>query len=104
MWSPATTQALANLILAACTEALVLRRGSSTRAAQLVALALTARVPTEQRSDGGQATTAAVQVVGAPSLDIQPGDRFTWHGRSCTVRFVRPDRTTATVAEALLEE
>lgn len=70
------------------TTPLVLRRGATTLAAQLVALVVEQRVSKQ------------VRIWGAPDLDIAVGDWFTWNSMRCKVTLVAPERTTATVAAA----
>jgi hypothetical protein len=104
MYSSATTAALQRLMARWCRQVdVVLRRGSTTLAAQSMALALpTSRGAREGRSAGAAGAQADVVLWGAPTLNIAVGDRFTWDGVACEVVLVRPGRTLATVAEAVL--
>lgn len=76
-----------------------LRRGNTTLAAQTVRIA---RRSGHQRRDSAAASQATTDVVvmGATTLDIQVGDRFTYNNVLYEVEFVRPNRRAATVAEA----
>jgi len=100
MWSDATASRLRALVAQSCDQQITLRRGATTLAAQAAALALT--LPRDQRDPSSQAAHASVRVIGAPELNIQAGDRFTWNGALCEVTLVRPDRAIATVADAKL--
>ena len=83
------------------TTSLVIRRGTTTLTAQLVAVATLGRASRERQTAGSLATQADVEVWGPPSLDIARGDRFTWDGLAHEVTLVRGGRTVATVAEAV---
>lgn len=78
---------------------LAFRRGNTTLVAQTVRIA---RRSVRQRRDSAAASQATTDVVvmGAATLDIQVGDRFTHNGILYEVEFVRPNRRAATMAEA----
>lgn len=83
---------------------IVIRRGSTTLAAQSVRVARQGGNAT--RSDGGgtEQFSQRVVVLGAVGLDIATGDRFNAGGRLYEVDFVRPNRVAATMAEARVIE
>lgn len=86
------------------TASIVFRRGETTLAAQSVRIARTGGVGQRSDSAGGQESRGQVVILGATSLDIQPGDRFTEGGRLYRVILVRPNRSVMTAAEAELVE
>ncbi len=83
---------------------IVIRRNSTTLAAQSVRVARAGAGAT--RADGGSAEQwmQRVVVLGAVALDIATGDRFNTGGRLYEVDFVRPNRAAATMAEARVIE
>lgn len=84
---------------------IVFRRGTATLAAQTVRVERRGQGQTRtEDSTGGQQATAAVVILGATTLDIQVSDRFTLAGVLYEVRFVSPNRKTATQAEAVAIE
>ena len=83
------------------TTSLVIRRGSTTLTAQLVALVALGRASRERITASGQSSQADVEVWGDPVLNIAVGDRFTWDGLAHEVILVRGGRTVATIADAI---
>jgi hypothetical protein len=77
---------------------LAIRRGESSLLAQSVRIARLSGGG-QRQSLGGKESRAGVVVLGAVSLDIQVGDRFTYGGILYRVNFIRPNRTAATMAE-----
>lgn len=84
---------------------LVLRRGTTTLAAQAVRVE---RKGTSQARAadgvGAEQATGSIVLLGAIDLDIQPQDRFTLDGRLYEVTLVSPNRLAATQAEAQIIE
>ena len=83
-------------------ESVVIRRGSTTLAAQTVRIAR-AGTASGQRADVGTLEEAQQRVVvlGGITLDIRPGDRFNdLAGILYEVVAVRPNRRAAVMAEA----
>lgn len=80
---------------------ITIRRGGSTLAAQTVRLARQGGAALVKQADGSQEVRGRVVVLGEPSFEVQPGDRFNDdHGTLFQVTFVRPNRRAAVVAEA----
>lgn len=80
---------------------IALRRGDATLEAQAVRIARMGGTGLERDSAGAQQAVGRVVVLGATSLDIEPGDRFNdGAGMLYEVVFVRPNRRAAVVAEA----
>jgi hypothetical protein len=77
----------------------VIRRGTTTLAAQQVRVA---RLGPGQKREDVDVREARGQVVllGSTSFDVQLDDRFTLSGVLYRVSFVRPNRTVAVMAEA----
>ena len=80
---------------------IAIRRNGQTRAAQTVRIAKGGNI------QAGSTDTAAMQaiiqpvvVVGDPTLDIQPGDRFTLAGVLYEVTAIHPNRDHGTQAQA----
>jgi hypothetical protein len=79
---------------------IVIRRGASTLAAQNVRIAGAGSGRSAQGS-GTEAAVSSVVVLGATTLDIQPGDRFNdGAGVLYEVVAVRPNRRAAVTADA----
>lgn len=78
----------------------VLRRGAATLAAQSVRLAKLGSGRDAQVGNEAEQSRQWVVVLGAISMDVQPGDRFTSGGVLYEVTAVRPNRRAATMAEA----
>lgn len=55
-------------------------------------------------TDGASSAQSAVEIVGLPSLDIRPRDRFVVDGLSYEVVSVHPQRQIGTVAQARLSQ
>ncbi|MCL4295680.1 MAG: hypothetical protein KJ077_08130 [Anaerolineae bacterium] len=81
---------------------IVIRRGSTTLAAQPVRIAGAGSAQgREADGDASQEVRGRVVVLGGITLDIQPGDRFNdENGVLYVVSFVRPNRSAAVIAEA----
>jgi hypothetical protein len=79
---------------------ITIRRGDETLDAQAVRIAGAGSVSQTRDSAGAQQATTRVVVLGATTLDVQPGDRFTVAGVLYQVVFVQPNRRAAVVAEA----
>jgi hypothetical protein len=86
-------------------ETITIRRGSNTLSAQTVRIARLGGQGREADSPGAQQSVARVVVLGATTLDIQPGDRFNDdNGVLYEVVAVRPNRGAAVIAEARVVE
>lgn len=82
-------------------ESITIRRGATTLDAQLVRIARAGGSGQNRDSEGGEEYRGSVIVLGPPSLDIQPGDRFNdSNGVLYRVSLVRPNRMVSTAAEA----
>jgi hypothetical protein len=80
---------------------IVIRRGATSLAAQVVRIARQGGSMAQQRdSAGAQQAIGRVMLLGPTTFDVQPEDRFTVDGLLYQVRFVRPNRRAAVVAEA----
>lgn len=81
---------------------IVLRRGSTTLAAQTVRVVLTGSATDRvQESDAAQESRGQVVVIGPTTFNVQPGDRFNdAAGVLYEVTFVHPNRLAAIRAEA----
>lgn len=79
---------------------ITIRRAKTTLAAQVVRIARAANIPGGADSEGLQAATAAVTVLGDVALDIRPADRFTVNGALYEVLNVHPNKDAGTMAEA----
>lgn len=86
-------------------QTIVVRRGDTVLDAQAVRLA---RITAQGQAHGGaetQESRGRAVVLGATTLDIQPGDRFTdAAGVLYRVVLVRPNRRAAVIAEAEVVE
>lgn len=79
----------------------VLRRGSTVLAAQLVRVARQGAQARGYDAVTGEEVRGRVVVVGGVDFDVQPGDRFNDdNGTLYRVAFVRPNRRVAVIAEA----
>lgn len=87
---------------------ITIRRGATTLAAQTVRIARTGGGGSAVGSAGSaraQESRGRVIVMGATTLDIQPGDRFNdAAGELYQVVIVRPNRRAAVMAEAEIVE
>lgn len=83
---------------------IVLRRGTTTLAAQRVRIERQGTQARAADSAGAEQVSTAVVILGAIDLDIQPQDRFTLNGQLYEVTLIRPNRLTATQAEARVIE
>lgn len=83
-------------------SSIVIRRGSTTLAAQPVRIAGAGSAQGQEKDgDASQEVRGRVVVLGSITLDIQPGDRFNdENGLLYTVTFVWPNRSAAVIAEA----
>lgn len=82
---------------------IVIRRGKSTTLpAQTVRIAKTTKLPANTDSEGMQAVTTGVTVLGDTTLNIQPADRFTVSGQLYEVLNVHPNKDAGIMAEARL--
>jgi len=80
---------------------IVIRRGSTTLAAQTVRIARGGNVQAGSSDTAGtQAAIAPVVVVGDAALDIKPNDRFTVGGILYQVSAIHPNRDHGTQAQA----
>jgi hypothetical protein len=82
---------------------IVLRRGTTTLAAQKFRVAMIAGFQRFNEASVSR-TVAQVTMLGKPGADIQIGDRFTLRREAYTVTAVRSDSTLATQAEAQLQQ
>ena len=79
----------------------VIRRGTSTLAAQSVRVERIASAAAERDSAGAQQAVGRVHVLGGTDLDIAPLDRFNdGDGVLYEVVLVRPNRRVGVMAEA----
>lgn len=86
---------------------ITIRRGATTLAAQTVRIARLGGAQTAASAGSARAQEARgrVVVMGATTLDIQPGDRFNdAAGELYQVVLVRPNRRAAVMAEAEIIE
>lgn len=84
---------------------LVLRRGTTTLAAQSVRVERKGTIQARTADGvGAEQETGSIVLLGAIELDIQPQDRFTLDGRLYEVTLVSPNRLAATQAEAQIIE
>ena len=82
---------------------IVIRRGTSTLAAQTVRIARQGASGQQAQGQWTEEGRGRVLVAGPPTLDIQPEDRFNdGSGALYRVVVVRPNRRASTVAEAEL--
>jgi len=86
-------------------ESIIIRRGSSTLAAQDVRIARTGGQGQTRDSEGAQESRGRVLVLGGTEFDVAPGDRFNdGAGVLYQVVLVRSNREAAVVAEAEVVE
>lgn len=85
-------------VLADNAVSVVIRRGGVSLAAQTVRIAPGGTMPQTQDTGSLQAVNRGVVIAGAPTLDIQPQDRFTHGGQLYEVEHVLPDRRFTTQA------
>ena len=78
----------------------ILRRGETTLAAQTARVERAGTSARQRASEGGGRAAGAITILGDVGLDIQVKDRFTLNGVLYEVTFVRPNRRSATIAEA----
>ena len=82
---------------------IVIGRGTATLAAQPVRIVRPGGVGRNVvATDGTSSAQSAVEVVGSPTLDIRPRDRFVVDGMNYEVVSVHPQRQIDTVAQARL--
>lgn len=81
---------------------ITIRRAKTTLSAQTVRIARVSNGTGGNDSEGLQAATAAVTVLGDVALDIRPQDRFTVAGQLYEVTNVHPNKDAGTMAEARL--
>ena len=80
---------------------IAIRRNNSALAVQTVRIARGGNVQAGVTdTEGLQAAVGAVIVVGDPTLNIQPGDRFTVAGTLYEVSAIHPNRDHGTQAQA----
>lgn len=79
-----------------------LRRGATTLDAQTVRVARLGGGGAETRGENSAERRGQILVSGAIDFDVQAGDRFNWGGQLYEIRFVRPNRRAAVMAEAIL--
>lgn len=84
------------------TETMTIRRNSVTLPGQAVRVARLTSVGAIANGGAGalEASIGRVLVVGAPTLDVQPGDRFTVGVNLYEAVLVRPNRRASTQVEA----
>lgn len=83
-------------------DEIVIYRGNAVLAAQSVRLVRPSGQSQNRAADGTESEQADVQIVGLPSLDIRPRDRFNLDGNIYEVNGVHPQRQINTVATARL--
>lgn len=83
---------------------LVIRRGSSSLAAQDMRIEYAGSRAFKLQSDAARAAAQAVFILGEPDMDIQKDDRLTHDGKLIRVVFVQVNRLAATIAEGVVEE
>ncbi len=80
---------------------LVLRRGTTTLAAQLARVEISGGRGSMRQTDAGRESTQGVVVLGEPDMDIALEDRFTHDGILYRVTFIQPNRRAGTIAEGV---
>lgn len=86
-------------VLADNAVSVVIRRGGVSLAAQTVRIAPGSNAAPHTQDTGSlQAVNRGVVIAGAPTLDIQPQDRFTHSGLLYEIEHVLPDRRFTTQA------
>lgn len=84
---------------------IVIARGAATLAPQPVRIVRPGGVGRNTVvTDGTSSAQSNVEVVGLPTLDIRPGDRFALDGMFYQVVSVQPQRQIGTVAQARLAQ
>lgn len=81
------------------TASIVLRRGATTLEAQSGRVRIETAAPQQPASEAGREARLQATLWGAPTMDVQPEDRFTLDGVLYRVRAVRPGRGAATFAD-----
>ncbi len=81
---------------------IVLVRGNVALPAQSVRLVRPTGQGRTVATDGTESAQSTVEIVGLPSLDIRPRDRFVVDGMAYEVISVHPQRQIDTVAQARL--
>lgn len=79
---------------------IVIARGGATLPAQPVRVVRPGGQGRAVVTDGTASAQTAVEVVGLPTLDIRPRDRFALDGMAYEVTSIQPQRQIATVAQA----
>lgn len=108
MFSPAELAAMTATVAATLGpdsglgDEIVIYRGNAVLAAQPVRLVRPSGQSQNRAADGTEAEQVDVQIVGLPSLDIRPRDRFNLDGNIYEVNGVHPQRQINTVATARL--
>lgn len=83
---------------------IVITRGQATLPAQNVRLVRPGGQGRAVATDGTASAQSVVEVVGLPTLDIRPRDRFALDGLFYEVVSVHPQRQIGTVAQARLAQ
>lgn len=83
---------------------IVIRRGSTTLAAQTARVERTKSRSRQMNSEKSEEVRGQIVVMGDTTLDIQKDDRFTYGGNLYRVLFVRPNTQINVQAEAELVE
>jgi len=83
---------------------LVIRRESSTLAAQDMRIEMAGSRGARLQSDAARAATQAVFILGEHDMDIQPEDRVTYETHLIKVVFIQLNREFGTIAEGIIEQ
>lgn len=83
-------------------SSIALRRGSDTLSAQSMRVEIAGARAFRLQSDAARESRQAVFILAAKTADIALEDRFTLDGNVYRVTFVQPNKTAATIAEAVL--
>ena len=85
-------------------SSIALRRNNSTLSAQSMRVEIAGTRAFRLQSDAARESRQAVFILAAKDADIQNEDRFTLDGQVYRVVFVQPNKTAATIAEAIVVE
>lgn len=83
---------------------LVIRRASTTLAAQDMRIVMAGPRGMRLQSDAARAATQAVFILGEHDMDIQNEDRLTYEDHVIKVVFIQLNRQFGTIAEGILEQ
>jgi hypothetical protein len=83
---------------------LVIRRASTTLAAQDMRIEMVGPRGARLQSDAARAATQAVFILGEHDMNIQPEDRLTYEGHLIKIVFIQLNREFGTIAEGVVEQ